>query len=191
MSNHLHLVELVRKLMNAEGTEDELDDMLAELEQKLPYAEISNLIFWDDRDLTPEQIVEEALTARPIILPPQPDFAAVSGEQKLQALRDLIELTDNHLTQQVLDIGMDSHEEDLVRIEAWRALGMAGSSALLGDILYAAGQLVRNSDEDEDVQNYALQTLALLPVTETEIKLAQEVLEGMRTFWSKERRLPF
>ncbi|KGP84653.1 MULTISPECIES: bacteriocin immunity protein [unclassified Paenibacillus] len=72
MSNHLNLVEWVRKLMNAEGTEDELDDMLTELQQQLPYAEISNLIYWDDRDLTPEQIVEEALAARPIILPPQP-----------------------------------------------------------------------------------------------------------------------
>ncbi|MFB8372199.1 bacteriocin immunity protein [Paenibacillus taichungensis] len=72
MSNHLHLVELVRKLMNTEGTEDELDEMLNELQQQMPYAEISNLIFWDDRDLTPEQIVEEALSARPIILPPQP-----------------------------------------------------------------------------------------------------------------------
>ncbi|OAX50913.1 hypothetical protein [Paenibacillus sp. AD87] len=72
MSNHLHLVERVRNLMNAEGTEDELDEMLTELEQEMPYAEISNLIFWDDRDLTPEQIVEEALAARPIILPPSP-----------------------------------------------------------------------------------------------------------------------
>jgi hypothetical protein len=108
----------------------------------------------------------------------KPDFAAVSGEEKLQALRDLIELTDNHLTQQVLTIGMDSYEEDLVRIEAWRALGMAGSSALLGEILCAAGQLVRNSEEDEDVQIYVLQTLALLPITEAEIQLAQEVLEG-------------
>ncbi|WP_413375479.1 hypothetical protein [Paenibacillus taichungensis] len=72
MSNHSHLVEWVRKLQNAEGTEDELDEMLTELQQQLPHAEISNLIFWDDRDLTPEQIVEEALAARPIILPPSP-----------------------------------------------------------------------------------------------------------------------
>ncbi|MCG7384322.1 hypothetical protein [Paenibacillus sp. ACRRY] len=71
MSDHAQLVERVRKLMNAEGTEAELDNMLTELQQQLPYAEISNLIFWDDRDLTPEQIVEEALTARPIQLPPQ------------------------------------------------------------------------------------------------------------------------
>ena len=67
MGNKLHLVELVRKLMNAEGTEAELDDMLTELQQQVPHTEISNLIFWDDRDLTPEQIVEEALAARPII----------------------------------------------------------------------------------------------------------------------------
>ncbi len=31
MSNHLHLIELVRKLMNAEGTELKLDDILTEL----------------------------------------------------------------------------------------------------------------------------------------------------------------
>ncbi|OME99207.1 hypothetical protein BK129_28310 [Paenibacillus amylolyticus] len=72
MDNRLHLVELVRKLMDAEGTEAELDDMLTELQQQVPHAEISNLIFWDDRDLTPEQIVEEALASRPIILPPKP-----------------------------------------------------------------------------------------------------------------------
>ncbi|WP_338707830.1 hypothetical protein [Paenibacillus amylolyticus] len=70
MDNRLHLVELVRKLIS-EGTEAELDDMLTELQQQVPHAEISNLIFWDDRDLTPEQIVEEALASRPIILPPQ------------------------------------------------------------------------------------------------------------------------
>lgn len=108
----------------------------------------------------------------------QPDFDALSEEEKLQALRDLTELTDNHLTQQVLAIGMNSQEEDLVRIEAWRALGLAGSSELLNEILHAAAQLVRDSDEDEDVQNYALQTLAILPITEAEIQLALEVLQG-------------
>lgn len=66
----IELIEWVRKLMNAEGTEAELDDMLSGLQQQVPYAEISNLIYWDDRDLSPEQIVEEALTARPIQLPP-------------------------------------------------------------------------------------------------------------------------
>ncbi|WP_339303896.1 bacteriocin immunity protein [Paenibacillus sp. FSL R5-0519] len=76
MDNRSHLVELVRKLMDAEGTEAELDDMLTELQQQVPYAEMSNLIFWDDRDLTPEQIVEEALAARPIILPPPSSYSS-------------------------------------------------------------------------------------------------------------------
>nr|WP_154892913.1 HEAT repeat domain-containing protein [Paenibacillus xylanexedens] len=106
------------------------------------------------------------------------DFDAVNGEEKLQALRNLTELTDSHLTQRVLAIVMNSQEEDLVRIEAWRALGLAGSSELLKEILHAAAKLVRDPDEDEDVQNYALQTLALLPITEAEIQLALEVLQG-------------
>ncbi|MCG7384321.1 hypothetical protein [Paenibacillus sp. ACRRY] len=108
----------------------------------------------------------------------QPDFDALSGEEKLQALRNLTELTDNHLTQRVLAIGMNSQEEDLVRIEAWRALGLAGFSELINEVLHAAAQLVRDLGEDEDVQNYALQTLALLPITEDEIQLALEVLQG-------------
>ncbi|KAA8747689.1 MULTISPECIES: bacteriocin immunity protein [Paenibacillus] len=76
MNNRSHLIELVRKLMDAEGSEAELDDMLTELQQQVPHAEISNLIYWDDRDLTPEQIVEEALAARPIILPPPSSYSS-------------------------------------------------------------------------------------------------------------------
>ncbi|PAD29256.1 hypothetical protein [Paenibacillus sp. 7523-1] len=107
----------------------------------------------------------------------QPDFDALSEEEKRQALRNLTELTDHHLMQQVLAIGMNSQEEDLVRIEAWRALVIASSSDPLDEVLHAAAQLVRDPDEDEDVQNYALQTLALLPITEAEIQLALEVLQ--------------
>ncbi|MGQ8875426.1 bacteriocin immunity protein [Paenibacillus sp. TSA_86.1] len=65
MSSHEHLVLFVRKVMNAEGTEQELDDMLTEVQKALPYAEVSNLIFWNERELTAEQIVEEALQSRP------------------------------------------------------------------------------------------------------------------------------
>lgn len=32
MPNHEHLIVLVRKIMNAEGTEEELDDMLTEVQ---------------------------------------------------------------------------------------------------------------------------------------------------------------
>ncbi|CAI6085151.1 hypothetical protein PAECIP112173_04537 [Paenibacillus sp. JJ-100] len=103
---------------------------------------------------------------------------SATSEEKQEALRQIIELIDPALTRQVLALGMDRQEEDLVRIEAWRALGMAEASPILSTIREAAGQLVRNSDEDEDVQIQTLLTLALLPVTENEIQLAQDVIES-------------
>lgn len=106
------------------------------------------------------------------------DFDSASSHEKQEALRQIIELHDPELTRRVLALGMCTEEDDLVRIEAWRALGMAGASPLLDTIREAAGQLVRNVEEDEDVQIYALMTLALLPVTEAEIKLARNVIES-------------
>ncbi|MGQ8875427.1 hypothetical protein [Paenibacillus sp. TSA_86.1] len=106
------------------------------------------------------------------------DFASATSEEKQETLRQIIELHDADSTQQVLALGMNTQEHDLVRIEAWRALSMAETSPLLNKILEAAAQLVRNSEEDEDVQIYALQALSLLPVTEAEIQLAQDVIES-------------
>ena len=63
------LIELVRKIMEDEGTESEIDEMLDYLEQNVPHPEVSDLIFWDKRELTPEEIIEEAFNYKPIILP--------------------------------------------------------------------------------------------------------------------------
>lgn len=105
-------------------------------------------------------------------------FDSATSEEKQEALRQIIELHDAEITRQVLALGMNTQEEDLVRIEAWRALGMAGTSPLLNEIFEAAAQLVRNPEEDEDVQIYALQALSLLPVTEAEIQLALDVIQS-------------
>lgn len=107
-----------------------------------------------------------------------PHFDVATSGEKQEALRQIIELHDAELTAQVLALGMNMQEEDLVRIEAWRALGMAETSPLLHNIHEAAGQLVRNPEEDEDVQIYALLALALLPVTEAEIQLALDVIQA-------------
>lgn len=69
VENREELVELVRKIKNAEGTEEELDEMLELLERSVPHPEVSDLIFWDERNLNPEEIVEEALNYQPIITP--------------------------------------------------------------------------------------------------------------------------
>jgi hypothetical protein len=73
MRTKRRLIELVRRIMNAEGTEEELDHMLDRLEKSVPHPEVSDLIFWDDRNLTAEEIVEEALSYQPIMTPPSRD----------------------------------------------------------------------------------------------------------------------
>jgi len=64
------LIVLVTKIQNGEGTEQEQDHLLEQLEQNVPHPEVSNLIFWDKRELTAEQIVDEALAYQPIRLQP-------------------------------------------------------------------------------------------------------------------------
>ncbi|SHL02940.1 Colicin immunity protein / pyocin immunity protein [Anaerocolumna jejuensis DSM 15929] len=61
------LIELVKKIMDCDGTEEEIDNMILELEENVPHPEISDLIFWGE-DKTAEQIVDIALNYKPIIL---------------------------------------------------------------------------------------------------------------------------
>lgn len=66
------LVDLVRRIVAAEGTEEEQDDMMDLLEANVADPEVSDLIYYPPSGvaLTPEQIVERALAYRPIQLPP-------------------------------------------------------------------------------------------------------------------------
>lgn len=60
------LIELVRKIKNAEGTENELDEMILILEKNLLYPDISDLIFFDEK--SPEEIIAIALQYKSIQL---------------------------------------------------------------------------------------------------------------------------
>ncbi|MET3210290.1 UNVERIFIED_CONTAM: hypothetical protein ABIC26_003238 [Paenibacillus sp. PvR008] len=51
------------------GTE-EADSMLTVVMHNTPHPAVSDLIYWDDRDLSATDIVDEALQYQPIILPP-------------------------------------------------------------------------------------------------------------------------
>lgn len=64
----LELIELVEKIMKSKGTEEEIDNMIEELERNVPHPEVSDLIFWNEEELTPEQIVDIALAYKPIQL---------------------------------------------------------------------------------------------------------------------------
>lgn len=62
------LVKLVKRIMECEGSENEQDDLIELLEKNVEDPEISDYIFWPDKEMTPEEIVDKALTYRPIIL---------------------------------------------------------------------------------------------------------------------------
>ncbi len=60
------LLDIIRKLQNAEGSEEEEVSWLETLERNVPHPEISDLIFYDD--LSPEEILDRALKHTPISL---------------------------------------------------------------------------------------------------------------------------
>ncbi|MFU1797446.1 bacteriocin immunity protein [Paenibacillus azoreducens] len=64
------LLELVEKIMQADGSEQEIDEMIDVLERNVPHPQVSDLIFWNEKELTPEEIIEEAMNYKPIIIPP-------------------------------------------------------------------------------------------------------------------------
>jgi hypothetical protein len=67
--NREELVKAVEKIMNADGTEKELDSLLDMLEKNVPHPNVNDLIFWNEEDLSAEEIVDEALNYKPFLLP--------------------------------------------------------------------------------------------------------------------------
>lgn len=61
------LVELVRRIMEVEGTEEEIDAMIEILEANVPHPAVTDLIFYpEDGEPTPEEVVDQALAYKPI-----------------------------------------------------------------------------------------------------------------------------
>lgn len=60
------LIELVRKIIDCDGSEEGIDEMTFVLEQNVVDPEITNYIYYDEK--TPEEIVDLALAYRPIQL---------------------------------------------------------------------------------------------------------------------------
>ena len=55
------LVKLVNKIYNPKLSDEEVSEYIEILEQNVPHPAPSDLIFWNDEDLTPEKVVEIAL----------------------------------------------------------------------------------------------------------------------------------
>lgn len=63
------LIELVRKIIECEGTEEEIDNWLQEVKSSVNHPAVSDLIFYPENDdITPEEIVEVALSYQPLEL---------------------------------------------------------------------------------------------------------------------------
>lgn len=67
--NKEELIKIVDKIMNVEGSEEELDNLIDVLEKNVPHPNVSDLIFWNEEELSAAEIVEEALKYKPNILP--------------------------------------------------------------------------------------------------------------------------
>jgi hypothetical protein len=72
------LVELVRRLLEAEGTDEEQHRWLTLVRENVPHPGVSDLIYYPEVQLTAEEIVETALAYKPIKLPSS--FEDQSGE---------------------------------------------------------------------------------------------------------------
>jgi hypothetical protein len=71
MLQHLtkqELVALVRRLMQAEGTEDELDEIERQVRSSVPHPAVSDLIYYPKVKMTAEEIVEAAMNYQPVRL---------------------------------------------------------------------------------------------------------------------------
>ncbi len=55
------LVELVNKICNPKLSDEEVREYIEILEDNVPHPAPSDLIFWNDEDLSPEEVVEIAL----------------------------------------------------------------------------------------------------------------------------------
>jgi hypothetical protein len=62
------LIILVQKIIDCDYTEKQINEMIKTLGENVPDPEVINLIYWNNENLTAEQIVEKALSYKPIEL---------------------------------------------------------------------------------------------------------------------------
>jgi hypothetical protein len=59
------LIDLVRRIQRLEAKGSILDEWVWQLIQNVPDPHVSDMIFWSDKERTPEEIVDEALAWKP------------------------------------------------------------------------------------------------------------------------------
>jgi len=66
------IIKLIERIIDIDGTEEEINEMILELKRNVPHPKVTNLIYYppEGKELTPEEIAEEALNYIPLITPP-------------------------------------------------------------------------------------------------------------------------
>jgi hypothetical protein len=68
VTNREELVAIVQRVLDLAYTEEQMPQILDLLVRSTGCPEVSDLIFWPKRDMTASEIVDAALSHRPIIL---------------------------------------------------------------------------------------------------------------------------
>lgn len=66
--NKEQLIKLVEEIVNPKLSDNEINEKIELFEKNVPHPAPSDLIFWDEEDLSPKEIVEKALNYRTINL---------------------------------------------------------------------------------------------------------------------------
>ncbi|MGQ4680290.1 HEAT repeat domain-containing protein [Paenibacillus polymyxa] len=105
-------------------------------------------------------------------------FPTLSYEDRLVSLRELTAIPQpvEDTTALLLQLAQQSSEEDLLRIEALKVIGLYADQSQQPMIMRGIRELLSKPDEDDDVQNAALQTLAWMPCSEAELRLALDII---------------
>jgi hypothetical protein len=69
------LIELIKQIRDHQGSEEEASELMDLLHRSTAHPVPSDLIFWppNNQELTPEQIADEMLNYKPIVLYPRED----------------------------------------------------------------------------------------------------------------------
>lgn len=62
------LIDLVEKICDVCGDEDQIDNWIEIIEKETGCPEVSDYIYWEKENLSPKEIVETALSYKPILL---------------------------------------------------------------------------------------------------------------------------
>lgn len=60
--NRAELIKLTQKIYDSKKTDMKIDEYLKILDQNVPHPDVAKLIYWEDKELTPEQVVDAALS---------------------------------------------------------------------------------------------------------------------------------